>query len=62
MPVKGKHRRPKTPCFSRLIAMAGTGGAALALPLIGTTGVHAVTTTQGISAKAVQSLQSPVNR
>ncbi|MET8806515.1 LysM peptidoglycan-binding domain-containing M23 family metallopeptidase [Streptomyces sp. NPDC004546] len=62
MPAKGKHRRPKTPRFSRSIAVAGTGGAALALPLIGTTGAHAATTTQGISAKAVRSLQSPVKK
>ncbi|MGW5462697.1 M23 family metallopeptidase [Streptomyces sp. NPDC003996] len=62
MPAKGKHRRPKTPRFSRSIAVAGTGGAALALPLIGTTGAHAATTTQGISAKAVQSLQPPAKK
>jgi LysM repeat protein len=62
MPAKGKHRRPKTPRFSRSIAVAGTGGAALALPLIGTTGAHAATTTQGISAKAVQSLKSPAKK
>ncbi|MGW5429893.1 M23 family metallopeptidase [Streptomyces sp. NPDC004059] len=62
MPAKGKHRRPKNPRFSRSIAVAGTGGAALALPLIGTTGAHAATTTQGISAKAVQSLQPPAKK
>ena len=33
MPAKGKHRRPKSPRFTRSIAVAGTGGAALALPL-----------------------------
>ncbi|WP_433454224.1 M23 family metallopeptidase [Streptomyces sp. CA-142005] len=42
--------------------MAGSGGAALALPLIGTTGAHAATTTQGISAKAVQSLNSAARK
>ncbi|MER5375536.1 LysM peptidoglycan-binding domain-containing M23 family metallopeptidase [Streptomyces sp. NPDC002553] len=41
MPAKGKHRRPKAPRFSRSIAAAGTGGAALALPLIGAAGAHA---------------------
>ncbi|WP_320775678.1 LysM peptidoglycan-binding domain-containing M23 family metallopeptidase [Streptomyces sp. CRN 30] len=41
MPAKGKHRRPKTQRFTRSIAAAGTGGAALALPLIGATGAHA---------------------
>ncbi|MFI6357912.1 peptidoglycan DD-metalloendopeptidase family protein [Streptomyces sp. NPDC050743] len=62
MPAKGKHRRPKTPRLSRSIAVAGTGGAALALPLIGTTGAHAATTTQGISAKSVRALQSPAKK
>ncbi|MFJ6836284.1 LysM peptidoglycan-binding domain-containing M23 family metallopeptidase [Streptomyces sp. NPDC091209] len=43
MPAKGKHRRPKSLRFSRSIAAAGTGGAALALPLMGATGAHAAT-------------------
>ncbi|GAB2762617.1 M23 family metallopeptidase [Streptomyces bullii] len=55
MPAKGKHRRPKTPRFTRSIAVAGTGGAALALPLLGATGAHAATP-QSVSEKAVQSL------
>ncbi|MFJ9814982.1 peptidoglycan DD-metalloendopeptidase family protein [Streptomyces sp. NPDC101151] len=55
MPAKGKHRRPKTPRFTRSIAVAGTGGAALALPLFGATGAHAVTA-QPASGKTVQSL------
>ncbi|AYG84717.1 hypothetical protein DWB77_06931 [Streptomyces hundungensis] len=37
MPAKGKHRRPKSSSFSRGIAAAGTGGAVLALPVIGAT-------------------------
>ncbi|MFD9333216.1 peptidoglycan DD-metalloendopeptidase family protein [Streptomyces sp. NPDC060028] len=41
MPAKGKHRRPKSPSISRGFAMAGTGGAALALPLLGAAGAHA---------------------
>ncbi|MFI9545236.1 peptidoglycan DD-metalloendopeptidase family protein [Streptomyces sp. NPDC052016] len=41
MPAKGKHRRPKTQRFTRSIAVAGTGGAALALPLIGAAGAQA---------------------
>ncbi|MFC8517340.1 peptidoglycan DD-metalloendopeptidase family protein [Streptomyces sp. NPDC057257] len=59
MPAKGKHRRPKSPRLSRSIAVAGTGGAALALPLMGATGAHAATTqsaSQSVSEKAVQSL------
>ncbi|MFF3884365.1 peptidoglycan DD-metalloendopeptidase family protein [Streptomyces sp. NPDC001914] len=43
MPAKGKHRRPKSLRFTRSIAVAGTGGAALALPLMGATGAHAAT-------------------
>ncbi|WP_328676194.1 M23 family metallopeptidase [Streptomyces sp. NBC_00343] len=55
MPVKGKHRRPKSQRLTRSMAVAGTGGAALALPLMGATGAHAATTTSA-PEKAVQSL------
>ncbi|MFJ6386166.1 peptidoglycan DD-metalloendopeptidase family protein [Streptomyces sp. NPDC091972] len=55
MPAKGKHRRPKSQRFARSIAVAGTGGAALALPLMGATGAHAAPS-QSVSEKAVQSL------
>ncbi|AZK97559.1 M23 family metallopeptidase [Streptomyces tsukubensis] len=41
MPGKGKHRRPKSTVITRGIVAAGTGGAAIALPLIGATGAHA---------------------
>ncbi|CAM5633285.1 peptidase [Streptomyces avidinii] len=41
MPATGKHRRPKSRSISRGLAVAGTGGAALALPLLGATGAHA---------------------
>lgn len=54
MPAKGKHRRPKAQRFTRSIAVAGTGGAALALPLLGATGAHAATP-QSAPEKAVQS-------
>jgi LysM repeat protein len=37
MPAKGKHRRPKHRPIARKLAVAGTGGAALALPLISAT-------------------------
>ncbi|MFD7180183.1 LysM peptidoglycan-binding domain-containing M23 family metallopeptidase [Streptomyces sp. NPDC059904] len=43
MPAKGKHRRPKSQGFARTIVVAGVGGAALALPLLGATGAHAAT-------------------
>ncbi|MEU0005443.1 LysM peptidoglycan-binding domain-containing M23 family metallopeptidase [Streptomyces sp. NPDC006314] len=64
MPAKGKHRRPKTPRFSRSrsLAVAGTGGAALALPLIGATGAHAATPAQSVSGKTVQSLPATVKK
>ncbi|MFF6986528.1 peptidoglycan DD-metalloendopeptidase family protein [Streptomyces sp. NPDC010273] len=55
MPAKGKHRRPKPQRFTRSIAVAGTGGAALALPLMGATGAHAATTASA-PEKAVQSV------
>ena len=54
MPAKGKHRRPKTQRFTRSIAVAGTGGAALALPLMGAAGAHAATP-QSTAEKTVQS-------
>ncbi|MET9349025.1 LysM peptidoglycan-binding domain-containing M23 family metallopeptidase [Streptomyces termitum] len=41
MPAKGKHRRQKTTFLTRGLAAAGTGGAVVALPLIGATGAHA---------------------
>ncbi|CAM5653991.1 hypothetical protein SAVIM338S_06599 [Streptomyces avidinii] len=37
MPAKGKHRRPKHHPITRKLALAGTGSAALALPLISAT-------------------------
>jgi murein DD-endopeptidase MepM/ murein hydrolase activator NlpD len=54
MPAKGKHRRPKSHRFTRSIAVASTGGAALALPLLGATGAHAATP-QSVSEKTVES-------
>ncbi|WP_327433683.1 LysM peptidoglycan-binding domain-containing M23 family metallopeptidase [Streptomyces sp. NBC_01236] len=52
MPAKGKHRRPKSQRFTRSIALAGTGGAALALPLMGATGAHAATPTATVAKTA----------
>lgn len=45
MPAKGKHRRPKSNPITRGFVAAGTGGAAIALPLIGATGAHAAGST-----------------
>ncbi|MFF9143441.1 peptidoglycan DD-metalloendopeptidase family protein [Streptomyces sp. NPDC014861] len=41
MPVNGKHRRQKSTFLTRGLVAAGTGGAVVALPLIGATGAHA---------------------
>ncbi|MFD7705314.1 peptidoglycan DD-metalloendopeptidase family protein [Streptomyces caelestis] len=57
MPAKGKHRRTKTQRLTRSIAVAGTGGAALALPLLGATGAHAAAP-QTAPEKAVQSFSA----
>ncbi|MCL6673076.1 M23 family metallopeptidase [Streptomyces panaciradicis] len=65
MPAKGKHRRPKPQRFTRSIAVAGTGGAALALPLMGATGAHAATAqsaSQSVSEKAVQALPNTAKK
>ncbi|MFG3109553.1 M23 family metallopeptidase [Streptomyces tendae] len=41
MPAKGKHRRTRAMRLTRAIAVAGTGGAALALPLMGAAAANA---------------------
>ncbi|MFD3694815.1 peptidoglycan DD-metalloendopeptidase family protein [Streptomyces sp. NPDC058646] len=62
MPAKGKHRRPKSGPISRGFAVAGTGGAALALPLMGAAGAHAAqapaAATATATAPAVQAVQA----
>ncbi|MFF3863176.1 LysM peptidoglycan-binding domain-containing M23 family metallopeptidase [Streptomyces sp. NPDC002209] len=57
MPAKGKHRRPKSRSVARGFAVAGTGGAALALPLLGAAGAHAA----GVpaTAPAANPVQAP---
>ncbi|MET7475864.1 LysM peptidoglycan-binding domain-containing M23 family metallopeptidase [Streptomyces sp. NPDC005648] len=65
MPAKGKHRRPKSQRLTRSIAVAGTGGAALTLPLMGATGAHAATAqsaSQSVSEKAVQVLPNTAKK
>ena len=59
MPAKGKHRRPKSQRFTRSIAVAGTGGAALALPLMGATGAHAATPASTVSSTPEKSATAP---
>jgi LysM repeat protein len=41
MAARGKHRRPRTNALTRGVIAAGTGGAALALPIVGATAAHA---------------------
>ncbi|GHB31676.1 peptidase [Streptomyces viridiviolaceus] len=55
MPAKGKHRRTKAQRLTRTIAVAGTGGAALALPLMGAATAQAAPA-HSVSEKAVQSV------
>ncbi|MFJ4769984.1 M23 family metallopeptidase [Streptomyces uncialis] len=64
MPAKGKHRRPKSIRIARSIAVAGTGGAALALPLIGATGAEAATpqSAPAVTAGAQNAAQAPAER
>ncbi|MGW0698969.1 transglycosylase SLT domain-containing protein [Streptomyces sp. NPDC002867] len=51
MPAKGKHRRPKSGRLVRGFVAAGTGGAALALPLFGATTAGAAQPAQAATAK-----------
>lgn len=59
MPAKGKHRRTRTGPISRGVIAAGTGGAVLALPLIGATGAHAAE--QAAPAKSVAAHSAPAS-
>ncbi|MFB7059076.1 peptidoglycan DD-metalloendopeptidase family protein [Streptomyces vinaceus] len=52
MPAKGKHRRPKSRSVARGFAVAGTGGAALALPLLGAAGAQAAPAAAPVAAPA----------
>ncbi|MFF1336886.1 transglycosylase SLT domain-containing protein [Streptomyces sp. NPDC058290] len=58
MPGLGKHRRPKQRPIARKLAFAGTGGAALALPLISATTAGAAVT-QPASAPAAATVTLP---
>ncbi|MEU0344271.1 LysM peptidoglycan-binding domain-containing M23 family metallopeptidase [Streptomyces bobili] len=61
MPAKGKHRRPKSQRFTRSIAVAGTGGAALALPLMGATGAQAAPSQSATQTVSAVSAASPLS-
>ncbi|MYV52393.1 LysM peptidoglycan-binding domain-containing M23 family metallopeptidase [Streptomyces sp. SID3212] len=66
MPAKGKHRRPKSNPITRGFVLAGTGGAAVVLPLIGATGAHAAPAAAGSvtasPASAVHAAPASVTR
>ncbi|MFE3560024.1 transglycosylase SLT domain-containing protein [Streptomyces sp. NPDC059193] len=59
MPAKGKHRRPKQHPITRKLALAGTGGAALALPLISATTAGAVAPTAAPAALTAAPAAAP---
>ncbi|MFG3490438.1 transglycosylase SLT domain-containing protein [Streptomyces sp. NPDC094447] len=61
MPAHGKHRRPRRP-VSRGLALVGTGGAALALPLIApaVAGAAPVSGAPEIAPKAITAPAAPV--
>ncbi|MFG2335082.1 transglycosylase SLT domain-containing protein [Streptomyces yangpuensis] len=62
MPAKGKHRRPKQNPITRKLALAGTGGAALTLPLISaTTAGAAGTGAPAATVTAVTAATAAVN-
>ncbi|MGC9382113.1 M23 family metallopeptidase [Streptomyces sp. MH13] len=61
MPAKGKHRRTRAMRLTRTIAVAGTGGAALALPLMGAAAAHAAPA-QSVSGQAVQSVPTTAKK
>ncbi|MFD9793134.1 transglycosylase SLT domain-containing protein [Streptomyces sp. NPDC059070] len=50
MPAKGKHRRPKSGSLTRGIAAAGTGGAALIIPVMGATTAGAAPAAHAVAA------------
>ncbi|MER7401758.1 LysM peptidoglycan-binding domain-containing protein [Streptomyces sp. NPDC000070] len=52
MPGRGKHRRPRTNPITRRVVAAGTGGAALTLPLLGATHASAAQPAQSAPAAA----------
>ncbi|MER6167733.1 M23 family metallopeptidase [Streptomyces violaceorubidus] len=61
MPVKGKHRRTRAMRLTRTIAVAGTGGAALALPLMGAAVANAAPA-HSVSEQAVQSVPTSAKK
>ncbi|WP_435057628.1 M23 family metallopeptidase [Streptomyces sp. bgisy060] len=61
MPAKGKHRRPKVNPITRGFLAAGTGGAVVALPLLGAASAHAAPALPvAVPAKAAAVEAAPV--
>ncbi|MFD5651975.1 peptidoglycan DD-metalloendopeptidase family protein [Streptomyces sp. NPDC127039] len=61
MPAKGKHRRTRAMRLTRTIAVAGTGGAALALPLMGAAVANAAPA-HSVSEQAAQSVPASAKK
>ncbi|MFF7553176.1 peptidoglycan DD-metalloendopeptidase family protein [Streptomyces olivaceus] len=61
MPAKGKHRRTRAMRLTRTIAVAGTGGAALALPLMGAAGASAAPA-HPVSEQAAQTVPASAKK
>ncbi|MFI7390376.1 M23 family metallopeptidase [Streptomyces tendae] len=61
MPAKGKHRRTRAMRLTRAIAVAGTGGAALALPLMGAAAANAAPA-HSVSEQATQSVPASAKK
>lgn len=61
MPAKGKHRRTRAMRLTRTIAVAGTSGAALALPLMGAASANAAPA-HSVSGQAVQSVPTSAEK
>ncbi|MGW0736789.1 transglycosylase SLT domain-containing protein [Streptomyces sp. NPDC002851] len=59
MPAKGKHRRPKSSSLTRSIAAAGTGGAALVLPVLGATAAGAAPSSTAGTASTSSTAAKP---
>ncbi|MDT0387560.1 transglycosylase SLT domain-containing protein [Streptomyces dubilierae] len=59
MPGRGKHRRPRRNPISRGIAVVGTGGAALTLPLLGATHAGAAEPQSAPAAQTVPQAAQP---
>ncbi|MFE6698943.1 transglycosylase SLT domain-containing protein [Streptomyces sp. NPDC057718] len=59
MPAPGKHRRPKSTSLSRGLAAVTTGGAVLALPVIGATSAFAAPAPAAAPQQAVAPASAP---